>query len=71
LLGCLDPDPKGSEVPHPKSLHSCLDQLARLGGCLARAGDAPPGNIVLRKRLGNNVLLDLVSASSNAAMCFN
>jgi hypothetical protein len=29
--------------PRPATLKSCLTQLARLGGYLARAGDAPPG----------------------------
>jgi hypothetical protein len=33
------------------SLHSCLTQLARLGGYLARAGDAPPGNTVMWRGL--------------------
>lgn len=35
---------KGSSRP---SLKSCLTQLARLGGYLNRAGDAPPGNTVI------------------------
>lgn len=33
--------------PRPPSLQSCLTQLARLGGYLNRAGDPPPGNIVI------------------------
>jgi hypothetical protein len=43
-------------VPAPSfgrsaSLHSCLTQLARLGGYLARAADAPPGNTVIWRGL--------------------
>ena len=33
------------------SLHACLIQLARLGGYLARASDAPPGNTVIWRGL--------------------
>jgi hypothetical protein len=29
------------------TLHDCLTQLAKLGGYLARAGDGPPGNMVM------------------------
>jgi Transposase DNA-binding/Transposase Tn5 dimerisation domain len=41
---------------HPKSrrlgsLHTSLIQLARVGGYLARAGDAPPGNTVIWRGL--------------------
>ena len=41
---------------HPKSeqsatLQSCLTQLARLGGYLARGSDAPPGNTVIWRGL--------------------
>ena len=31
----------------PASLLSCMTELARLGGYLARTGDAPPGNTVI------------------------
>jgi len=37
--------------PPPATLNSCLTQLARLGGYLARAGDAPPGNMVIWRGL--------------------
>jgi hypothetical protein len=50
LLGRLVPNP-GLEAHHPRSLRSCLDQLARLGGYLARAGYAPPGNTVVWRGL--------------------
>ena len=33
--------------PSLKTLSSCLTQIARLGGYLARAHDPPPGNIVM------------------------
>ena len=35
----------------PPSLSDCLTQLARLGGYLARASDAPPGNAVIWRGL--------------------
>lgn len=46
LLNQLAP-PRGRARPRPPSLNACLTQLARLGGYLARAGDAPPGNTVI------------------------
>lgn len=33
--------------PHAETLHDCLTRLAKLGGYLARAGDGPPGNMVI------------------------
>jgi hypothetical protein len=33
--------------PQPVTLSSCLRQLAQLGSYLARAGDTPPGNMVI------------------------
>lgn len=38
---------KNAGYPIAYSLQSCLVQLARLGGYLNRAGDAPPGNTVI------------------------
>jgi hypothetical protein len=32
---------------HAATLHDCLIQLAKLGGYLARAGDGPPGNMIM------------------------
>lgn len=46
LLNRLAPLRGHPRSRHP-SLNSCLIQLARLGGYLARAGDAPPGNTVM------------------------
>lgn len=47
LLDKLGPAPR-TEVHHSKpSITSCLIQLARLGGYLARASDPPPGNTVI------------------------
>jgi hypothetical protein len=45
LLNRLARPPPRSR-PRPPTLSSCLRQLAQLGGYLARAGDAPPGNMV-------------------------
>jgi hypothetical protein len=46
LLNRLARPPPRSR-PRPVTLSSCLQQLAQLGGYLARAGDAPPGNVVI------------------------
>lgn len=35
----------------PPTLNSCLTRLAQLGGYLARAGDAPPGNMTIWRGL--------------------
>ena len=48
LLKRLAPEPV---EPRKPSLHSCLTQLARLGGYLNRAGDGPPGNTVIWRGL--------------------
>ena len=46
ILNRLAPEnPSGSA--RSSTLKSCLTQLARLGGYLNRAGDGPPGNIVM------------------------
>ena len=47
LLDKLRPAPR-TKVHHSKpSIASCMIQLARLGGYLARASDPPPGNTVI------------------------
>lgn len=46
ILKRLVPE-RQSASPRPPSLQCCLTQLARLGGYLNRAGDLPPGNIVI------------------------
>lgn len=51
LLSQLAPDRQRSKTRKPASLQSCLTQLARLGGYLARANDAPPGNLVMWRGL--------------------
>ena len=51
LLNQLIPLGADPQSRRPASLHSCLNQLARLGGYLARAGDAPPGNTVIWRGL--------------------
>jgi hypothetical protein len=50
LLNRLTHPPPGPQ-PRSPSLNACLTQLARLGGYLARAGDAPPGNMVIWRGL--------------------
>jgi hypothetical protein len=47
LLQKLIPSEKDSQKCWPPPLHSCLLQLARLGGYLNRKSDAPPGNTVI------------------------
>jgi hypothetical protein len=47
LLNRLAPERVSADSGRPSSLQSCLIQLARLGGYLNRAGDAPPGNTVI------------------------
>jgi hypothetical protein len=47
LLNQLAPNRADPKSRRPISLHACLTQLARLGGYLARTGDAPPGNTVI------------------------
>jgi hypothetical protein len=47
LLNRLAPERQHPGSDRPPSLQSCLLQLARLGGYLNRAGDAPPGNTVI------------------------
>ena len=51
LLARLAPERKRPGPRAPPTLHSCLLQLARLGGYLNRTGDSPPGNIVLWRGL--------------------
>ena len=47
LLQKLIPSEKNSQKSRPPPLHSCLLQLAKLGGYLNRKSDAPPGNTVI------------------------
>ena len=51
LLNRLIPEPIDRESRRGPSLNSCLTQLARLGGYLNRAGDAPAGNTVIWRGL--------------------
>lgn len=59
LLGRLIPDRKRATSRAPPSLASCVTQLARLGGYLARAGDAPPGNMVIWRGLSRLTDIEL------------
>ena len=47
LLERLRPVPRNAADRHRPLVSSCLIQLARLGGYLARASDPPPGNTVV------------------------
>ncbi|MES2362635.1 MAG: IS4 family transposase [Pseudomonadota bacterium] len=47
LLDKLRPVPRTKAHHSKPSIASCLIQLARLGGYLARASDPPPGNTVI------------------------
>jgi hypothetical protein len=47
LLDKLRPAPRTKATHSKPSIASCLIQLARLGGYLARASDPPPGNTVI------------------------
>ena len=51
LLDQLAKD-KGIQRPQTKSISTYLTRIARLGGYLARASDAPPGNMVIWYRVG-------------------
>ena len=51
LLNRLMVDRPPTHSRRPTTLHSCLIQLARLGGYLARASDPPPGNLVIWRGL--------------------
>jgi len=51
LLNRLIPKPHEPESRRGPSLNCCLTQLARLGGYLNRAGDAPAGNTVIWRGL--------------------
>jgi hypothetical protein len=60
-----DSDPKGSQKrtpqkkPRRKALGHYLIKMARLGGYLARAHDAPPGNIVMWRGLSRLIDIEL------------
>jgi hypothetical protein len=57
LLDHFVPD-KG-EPSHRKSISRYLIKIARLGGYLARAGDPPPGNIVMWRGLSRLTDIEL------------
>lgn len=59
LLGRLVPDRKRAKSRAPPSLASCVMRLARLGGYLDRAGDAPPGNMVIWRGLSRLTDIEL------------
>ena len=53
------------KVARKKTLRSYLTKLARLGGYLARAGDPPPGNMVMWRGLSR--LTDIQIGAAIAA----
>src|SRR5215831_2010591 len=66
LLDHLIPDPAKTRSTK-KSLSSYIVKVARLGGYLARAGDSPPGNIVMWRGLSR--LTDIVLGFEAAKTC--
>lgn len=58
LLDQLAKD-KGILRPQTKSISTYLTRIARLGGYLARAGDAPPGNMVIWRGLSRLTDIEL------------
>ena len=66
LLQRLTPERQSSST-RSASLKSCLTQLARLGGYLNRAGDGPPGNIVMWRGMSRltDIELGFLMATEN------
>jgi hypothetical protein len=63
--------PKRHETNQPKSLSNYIRKMAKLGGCLARANDPPPGNLVIWggfSRL-NDIHLGLLLAKGKVGDC--
>ena len=58
ILDRLVPNRAGNRA-RPKSLSSYLTKVARLGGYLARAGDPPPGNMVMWRGLSRVTDIEL------------
>ena len=58
LLDQLAKD-KGIQRPQTKSISTYLTRIARLGGYLARASDAPPGNMVIWRGLSRLTDIEL------------
>ena len=50
---------KGESTQRVKSLSAYLTKVARLGGYLARAQDAPPGNLVMWRGLSRLTDIEL------------
>jgi hypothetical protein len=50
---------KDMQRPQTKSISTYLIKIARLGGYLARAGDAAPGNAVIRRGLSRLTDIEL------------
>lgn len=66
ILNRLAPEKQSGSYRSP-TLKSCLTQLARLGGYLDRAGDGPPGNIVIWRGMSRltDIEIGFMMASEN------
>ena len=66
ILNRLAPEKK-SALNRSPTLKTCLTQLARLGGYLDRAGDGPPGNLVMWRGMSRltDIEIGFMMASEN------
>ena len=64
ILHRLAPENQPARSP---TLKTCLTQLARLGGYLNRAGDGPPGNLVMWRGMSRltDIEIGFMMASEN------
>jgi hypothetical protein len=58
ILNPIAPESQSSSARSP-TLKSCLTQLARRGGYLNRAGDGPPGNVVMWRGMSRLTEIEL------------
>jgi len=70
-LSRLAPTRACPKSQRPASLHSCLIQLVRLGGYLARTGNAPPGNTVMWRGLSrlSDIEISFFIGAQNVGNC--
>ena len=67
ILERLAPDTRSKGRSPSSTVQSCLRQLARLGGYLDRASDAPPGNLVMWRGMSRltDIEIGFMMASEN------
>jgi hypothetical protein len=67
ILSRLAPGRSQLGRARPPPLRSCLTQLARLGGYLNRAGDPPPGNMVMWRGMSRltDIEIGFIMATEN------